>query len=127
LRAAKSIAAVQPKCAVGGYAAETNVIVRAFARMAKKTSKAGKTPWDRSNPRKKPGEPSKHLTPAQKRSAEASAKRAGRPYPNLVDNMRVAGASKKKSSKKAAGKKTASKKAGTKKTAARKKAAASKT
>jgi hypothetical protein len=95
--------------------------------MAKKTSKASKTPWDRSNPRKKAGKPARHLTPAQKRSAKASAKRAGRPYPNLVDNMRVAAESKKQSSKKAGGKTTASKKtakkSGARKSGAKKSAA----
>ena len=29
------------------------------------------------------------LTPAQKAKAKAAAKKAGRPYPNLVDNMRA--------------------------------------
>ena len=38
--------------------------------------------WDTKNPNKK----SKPLTPSQKASAKASAKAAGRPYPNLVDN-----------------------------------------
>jgi hypothetical protein len=38
--------------------------------------------WDKKNPNKK----SKPLTPAQKSSAKARAKAAGRPYPNLVDN-----------------------------------------
>lgn len=33
---------------------------------------------------------SKPLTDAQKSSAKAAAKKAGRPYPNLVDNMRAA-------------------------------------
>jgi len=45
--------------------------------------------WDKPNPKKK----STPLTSAQKASAKASAAKAGRPYPNLVDNMR---ASKKK-------------------------------
>jgi hypothetical protein len=35
------------------------------------------------------GKPKK-LTPAQKASAKASAKKAGRPYPNLIDNMKAA-------------------------------------
>jgi hypothetical protein len=39
--------------------------------------------WDKPNPKKK----SKALTPAQKARAKAAAKKAGRPYPNLVDNM----------------------------------------
>ena len=38
--------------------------------------------WDKPNPKKV----SKPLTSTQK----ASAKAAGRPYPNLVDNMRAA-------------------------------------
>ena len=38
--------------------------------------------WDTKNPNKK----SKPLTPKQKTAAKASAKAAGRPYPNLVDN-----------------------------------------
>ena len=33
----------------------------------------------------------KKMSSKQKSKAKASAKRAGRPYPNLVDNMRVAG------------------------------------
>jgi hypothetical protein len=35
------------------------------------------------------GKPKK-LAPSQKASAKAAAKSAGRPYPNLVDNMRAA-------------------------------------
>ncbi len=38
--------------------------------------------WDKPNPNKK----STLLTPAQKAKAKAAAKKAGRPYPNLVDN-----------------------------------------
>ena len=33
---------------------------------------------------------SKKLSPSQKASAKASAKKAGRPYPNLIDNMKAA-------------------------------------
>jgi hypothetical protein len=33
---------------------------------------------------------SKSLTPEQKRAAMRAAKKAGRPYPNLIDNMRAA-------------------------------------
>jgi hypothetical protein len=56
------------------------------------------------------------LTPAQKASAKARARRAGRPYPNLVDNMRTASkASKKKAAKKRPAKK-AGRKAAAKKT-----------
>ena len=42
--------------------------------------------WDKPNPAKKP----KKLSPAKKSSAKAAAKAAGRPYPNLIDNMRMA-------------------------------------
>jgi hypothetical protein len=41
--------------------------------------------WDTPNPKKK----STPLTPLQKASAKAKAKAAGRPYPNLIDNMRA--------------------------------------
>jgi len=44
--------------------------------------------WDK--PRPKGLGASQKLSPAKKASAKASAKRAGRPYPNLVDNMRAA-------------------------------------
>ena len=44
--------------------------------------------WDKPRP-KGLGKPQK-LSPANKAKAKASAKRAGRPYPNLVDNMRAA-------------------------------------
>lgn len=39
--------------------------------------------WDNPNPKKK----HKKLSPAKKAAAKARAKRAGRPYPNLIDNM----------------------------------------
>jgi hypothetical protein len=42
--------------------------------------------WDTPNPKKK----STPLTSSQKKSAKAMAAAAGRPYPNLVDNMRAA-------------------------------------
>jgi hypothetical protein len=44
--------------------------------------------WERKRPKGlwKP----KPLSDKQKASAKASAKAAGRPYPNLVDNMRAA-------------------------------------
>lgn len=92
--------------------------------MAKSTTR--KAPWKRANPRKRAGKASKHLTPAKKAAAKARAKRAGRPYPNLVDNMRMAKSAKKKTAKKSvkkAAKKTAKKKSAKKtKKAARKKA-----
>jgi hypothetical protein len=44
--------------------------------------------WDKKRP-KGLGK-SKSLTSEQKSKAKAMAKKAGRPYPNLVDNMRAA-------------------------------------
>ena len=41
--------------------------------------------WDKRNPKKT----SKKLTPSQKTAAKARAKKAGRPYPNLVDNAAI--------------------------------------
>ncbi len=43
-------------------------------------------PWKKKNPAKR----HKALTEAQKAQAKARAEAAGRPYPNLVDNMYVA-------------------------------------
>lgn len=42
--------------------------------------------WDTPNPKKK----STPLSAGRKAAAKAMAKAAGRPYPNLVDNMRAA-------------------------------------
>lgn len=50
--------------------------------------KKGGEVWDKSRP-KGLGK-SKPLSPANKAKAKAMAKAAGRPYPNLVDNMRAA-------------------------------------
>lgn len=46
---------------------------------------AKKQVWDKPNPKKK----STPLSAAQKAKAKAAAKKAGRKYPNLVDNMRA--------------------------------------
>ena len=48
--------------------------------------KDGGAVWDKPNPVKK----SKKLSPEKKAAAKAAAKAAGRPYPNLIDNMRMA-------------------------------------
>ncbi len=60
--------------------------------MATKRSK----PWKKPAPKK-----ASHtkLSPSEKQAAKRSAKRAGRPYPNLVDNMKVAGRRKKKTAR----------------------------
>lgn len=47
---------------------------------------AKKEVWDTPDPSKK----DKKLSPKKKSAAKARAKAAGRPYPNLVDNMAVA-------------------------------------
>ena len=57
---------------------------------AKGALAASKEPWERENPRTASGENSKHLSAGQKASAKRHAKAAGRPYPNLVDNMQAA-------------------------------------
>ena len=43
---------------------------------------ASKPIWEKKNPKKK----SKTLTASQKAAAKARAKKAGRKYPNMVDN-----------------------------------------
>jgi len=55
-------------------------------------SKHKKQVWEKPDPTKK----DKKLTPEQKKKAKARAKAAGRPYPNLVDNMNAAKKKKKK-------------------------------
>ena len=50
--------------------------------------KEGGEVWDKKRP-KDLGVPKK-MSAAKKAKAKAIAKAAGRPYPNLVDNMRVA-------------------------------------
>ena len=79
-------------------------------------AKSTRAPWKRSNPRKRAGKASKHLSPAQKSAATARARRAGRRYPNLVDNMRMAA---KKTSKRKTSKSKASKKKSAQKTRTR--------
>ena len=53
-----------------------------------KVYKKGGEVWDK--PRPKDLGKSKKLSPAKKSAAKAAAKAAGRPYPNLIDNMRMA-------------------------------------
>ena len=50
--------------------------------------KEGGEVWEK--PRPKELGKSKKLSPAKKSAAKAAAKAAGRPYPNLIDNMRMA-------------------------------------
>jgi hypothetical protein len=43
-------------------------------------------PWKK---RKKSSKPPQKMTPEQKERARARAEEAGRPYPNLIDNMAI--------------------------------------
>lgn len=79
-----------------------------------------KAPWKRPAPKKKR---STHLTASQKRTAKKRAAKAGRPYPNLVDNMNVAKKSKRAAPKRKAAKK---RKPGKRKAAKTRKSAAPK-
>ncbi|TAA23286.1 hypothetical protein [Pseudoxanthomonas winnipegensis] len=63
------------------------------------TKQAKKAPWKKANPARKSA--SKTLSSGQKAQAKSRAKKAGRPYPNLVDNMAVAKKTTKKAAKQA--------------------------
>jgi len=54
-----------------------------------------KKPWKRKNP----ATTHTKLTAASKRAAKARAKKAGRAYPNLVDNMHAAKLQKQRARK----------------------------
>jgi hypothetical protein len=56
-------------------------------------------PWKKRNPRKAAGKKPKKLSPAKKAAAKRSAKRAGRKYPSLVNNMRAASQGKNRKKK----------------------------
>ena len=60
---------------------------RGMGAMDPKKLKKGGEVWDKPRP-KDLGKPKK-MSSAKKVSAKAMAKSAGRPYPNLVDNMRA--------------------------------------
>lgn len=79
-------------------------------------ARLARAPWKRSNPRKRAGKASTHLTSAQKSAAKRRAKQAGRHYPNLVDNMRAASKAKK-TAKKSPVKKATRKRVGRKRAA----------
>ncbi|WP_204243580.1 DNA-binding protein [Xanthomonas cannabis] len=79
------------------------------AKAVKKATARKSAPWKTPNP--KSASRSTSLSPAQKSQARKRAKAAGRPYPNLVDNMAVAS----KRTTKRAGTSGAAKKAATKK------------
>ncbi|CCD84823.1 conserved protein of unknown function [Bradyrhizobium sp. ORS 285] len=81
-------------------------------------ARSPRAPWSKANPRKRAGKASTRLTSAEKATAKARARRAGRPYPNLVDNMRVA--AKKAGKTKTSGRKRSAAKANTKKATTKK-------
>ena len=56
----------------------------------KKPARDGDAPWDRDNPKAAAGQPHHHLSAPERASAKRHARAAGRPYPNLIDNMRAA-------------------------------------
>ena len=58
----------------------------------KTTHQSAAAPWDRDNPQ---GEHHQPLSTKAKAAAKRRAKMAGRPYPNLVDNMAAAREDKK--------------------------------
>jgi hypothetical protein len=62
--------------------------------MATSSSKSAKrkAPWNKTAPK---GSRHTRLSPSQKAKAKRAAKRAGRRYPNLVDNMQAAKRRKK--------------------------------
>ncbi|NIJ91119.1 hypothetical protein FHR49_003958 [Xanthomonas campestris] len=104
------------KTSAGTHAAKKTSAQRGTARKSATSAKAVKkatarksAPWKTPNP--KSASRSTSLSPAQKSQARKRAKAAGRPYPNLVDNMAVAN----KRTTKRAGTSGAAKKAATKK------------
>ena len=69
--------------------------MHAACDMASSTSKrtkarAHQAPWEHEAPAKTARKKPKTLSPAQKAHAKQRARKAGRPYPNLVDNMHEA-------------------------------------
>jgi hypothetical protein len=87
--------------------------------MPKTSSRSAKrkAPWKKPAPK---GARHARLSSADKAKARRAAKRAGRPYPNLVDNMRVAGAKRSSGRTKAAKGKAVKRKSASGKTAKRK-------
>jgi hypothetical protein len=78
---------------------------KSTSRSAKRKAATRKAPWKKPAPK---GSRHTPLTPADEAKARRSAKSAGRPYPNLVDNMRAAAA--KRSGRKKAAKRASARK-----------------
>ena len=77
MRASRGMGAIRPELI---RRKDANVPVKIYAK--------GGEVWDKPRPEKL-GKP-KPLSPKRKASAKAAAKAAGRPYPNLIDNLRAA-------------------------------------
>ena len=82
MRASRGMGAINPSKMPGGKKKARRDDTD-FTQYAK-----GGEVWDKARP-KDLGK-SKKLSPAKKSAAKAAAKAAGRPYPNLIDNMRMA-------------------------------------
>jgi len=82
MRASRGIGAISPSKMPKGVrkARRDNTDFTEYAK--------GGEVWEK--PRPKDLGPSKPMSSAKKSKAKAMAKAAGRPYPNLVDNMRAA-------------------------------------
>ena len=63
--------------------ARNELVRRSIAGGVNVSNMKSKPVWEKTNPKKK----STPLSSSQKTAAKARAKKAGRPYPNLVDNM----------------------------------------
>ena len=83
MRASRGMGAINPSKMPKG-----KVIHRRDNPNAVDMYKKGGEVWDKPRPSSL-GKPKK-LKPEQKAKAKAMAKAAGRPYPNLVDNIRAA-------------------------------------
>jgi len=71
--------------------ARNELVRRSIAGGVNVYNMKAKPVWEKENPNKK----STPLSSSQKTAAKARAKKAGRPYPNLVDNMAASTAKKK--------------------------------
>ena len=69
--------------------ADTKTRAGAAGKAKRRTTAA---PWERDNPK---AEGHTRLSTQEKAAAKRSARKAGRPYPNLVDNMNAAREAKK--------------------------------
>ena len=67
------------------------------SKQTKRKAKSSTPAWERGNPKGKGQH--KPLSSPAKAKAKVRAKRAGRPYPNLVDNMRVAAKARRRKSR----------------------------